>query len=210
MNKIINIWDKFGKLKIVKILPSIEQYWKKWRYVEYKCECWNLWKIKVVRLNQWTKSCWCLQINSSKENKKHWMHNTRIYKIYQWIQQRCYNPKASWYKYYWWRWIRCEWKSFEEFYKDMKKWYLDNLTIERIDNNLNYCKENCKWITLSEQLKNRRNTVKLKYKWKELMIKDWSKELWISKNTILDRISKKKYTTEQILYKWNLKNFIPN
>lgn len=94
------------------------------------------------------------------------MKNSRIYNIYAWIKQRCNNINCSNYKNYWGRGIKCEWNSFDEFYKDMWLLYQDWLQIDRKDNNWNYCKDNCKWSTRSQQQNNKRNT--LKFNWESL------------------------------------------
>lgn len=79
------------------------------------------------------------------------------------INRRCNNPKSKDYKYYWWRWIKCEWKSFDEFYKDMWDSFREWLTIDRIDTNWNYCKSNCRRATRAEQAHNTRQTTKSRY-----------------------------------------------
>ena len=119
--------------------------------------------------------------NNSKINTKHWMsQNNRLYRIYNWIQNRCNNKNVVSYNNYWWRWIKCEWKNFEEFFHDMKEWYEEHLTIDRIDNNWNYCKENCRWATKKEQANNKRNN--RIYEWKT--ISEWCDELWLKRRII--------------------------
>ena len=80
----------------------------------------------------------------------------RIRNIYACLRQRVVNPKHKDYKHYGGRGITMTWKNFDEFYLDMKKGYRDNLTIDRIDNNKGYSKNNCRWIPFELQLKNRR------------------------------------------------------
>lgn len=81
----------------------------------------------------------------------------RIRNIFACMKQRCNNPKSKDYKYYGGRGIKCEWNNFDDFYKDMKKGYKENLTIDRIDVNKNYCKENCRWVVKNLQQQNRRS-----------------------------------------------------
>jgi len=68
----------------------------------------------------------------------------------------------------------------------MKEWYSDKLTLDRIDNDWNYCKENCKWSTAKEQARNTKNNVK--YNW--LCISDIAELKWVSRSTIYSRIRK--------------------
>lgn len=81
-------------------------------------------------------------------------------KLWQAMKRRCYNPKCDKYCYYWWKWIRIERNTFEEFYFDMapsykkhteKFWYWrKNTQIDRIDPYWNYSKDNCRWVTAKE------------------------------------------------------------
>ena len=106
----------------------------------------------------------------------HWETKTRFYSIYNWIVARCYRPSQQSYKYYWAFWIECEWKTYEDFKKDMYDSYLEHCriywekdtTIDRKDLMWNYCKKNCKWATLKEQNRNKSNVRRFDYKWKRL------------------------------------------
>lgn len=120
--------------------------------------------------------------------EKHWMSYSKIYMRYWRIKERCDNPNNKRYKNYWWRGIKCEWGTFEEFYEDMGGCFEDKLTIDRIDVNWNYCKENCRWITNKEQQNNKTNNHYIEYKWKTQSLSNWARELGIKYNTLASRI----------------------
>jgi len=118
------------------------------------------------------------------------MYKTRQYKIWQWIKERCKNINNNRCRNYWFRWITYDkkWKTFEWFWEDMKKWYADNLTIDRIDNNWNYTKNNCKWATRIEQWRNKRNT---------LMIWDISLKQYCEENNLIYKTLANHYKTNK-------------
>lgn len=116
--------------------------------------------------NGGSKSCGCLK----KENgtKTHGLSATSDYKSYQGIKGRCLNKNHGDYKNYGAKGVSIcdEWLTFEGFLRDMgfrKDTGLNNPTIERIDVEGNYCKENCKWIERELQAKNKRCKIAITY-----------------------------------------------
>ena len=95
-----------------------------------------------------TKNCGC--VRQSKVTK-HNLHNSRIYQCWSSMKYRCDNNL----KYYEDVEYCDRWESFENFYEDMSETYSDNLTIDRIDSNGDYCKENCRWADKTTQVLNR-------------------------------------------------------
>ena len=112
-----------------------------------------------------TKSCGCLnQELRDARNHVHGYCGSRIYRIWKTMKSRCHNPKFHSYRDYGARGITIckEWSDFRVFLSDMGKSYRDNLSIDRKNNDGNYCKENCRWATHKQQANNRR-----KRRWKK-------------------------------------------
>jgi len=102
---------------------------------------------------------------------------------------RCTNPNVPAYKSYAGRGIMvCErWRKFENFLEDMGECH-PKMSIERIDNNLGYSKDNCKWATATEQSRNRRSNIVLTFRGKTKCAEEWGIELGIGANAIRRRI----------------------
>lgn len=146
--------------------------------------------------------------------KTHGMYGTKFYNTYRRILQRTSDKNCPKYKDYGGRGISCEWKSFDEFKKDMIKEYKKacasigekNISIERINNDGNYCKENCKWIKFTEQAKNRRNNTKIYYDNVLWNIGELENKYNITRNLIQYRI-KRGQDIESIINYYSLKKY---
>jgi hypothetical protein len=105
------------------------------------------------------------------------IRKTSVSKFYRaWVNMktRCTNNKVSEYHRYGGRGISyCEkWETFDGFIEDMLPTYEENLTLDRIDNDGNYCKENCRWTTYKEQSNNTRKTERaLRYPYQGKMLR---------------------------------------
>lgn len=144
-----------------------------------------------------TKSCGCLRREKSADCLRdkstiHGMFGTRLYHIWDGMKARCENKKHIAYKNYGGRGITIcdEWRnSFEAFYDwAMSHGYQENLTIDRIDNNGNYCPENCRWATTKEQASNKRNNHRITINGQTKTVSEWSKETGLSKDLIRYRV----------------------
>lgn len=113
----------------------------------------------------------------------HGMSNTRLYGIWNSMKQRCYNPSDRGYKWYGARGIAVctEWRDdFLAFYNwSMANGYQPDAprgvcTIDRIDTDGDYCPNNCRWTSIQEQERNRRNVHRLVVDGKEKSAKEWA------------------------------------
>jgi hypothetical protein len=106
---------------------------------------------------------------------------------------RCYNEDSPHFTNYGARGIKvCDrWKdSLENFYNDMGDPPSPEYSLDRIDNDGNYCKENCRWATRKEQMNNRRNTKFITYNGETKPLSTWARDLNISYITLCGRLRK--------------------
>lgn len=125
---------------------------------------------------------------------------SKLYRIWCGIRQRCNNPNHASYKNYGGRGITLskDWSSYDNFYQDVIETYNEHVsihgekdtTIDRIDSNGDYCVSNVRWSTQLKQQQNRRNTVYLEYKGKRQSIFDWQRELSLPRGLVQSRIKR--------------------
>lgn len=200
MSKFIDLTGKkFNKLTVEKRLNNSLGGVPIWLC---KCECGNYTKVRGSNLkNGAVKSCGCLK--HLPHNAVHGMKNTRLYSLWRAMKNRCNNSNSSNYKRYGGRGIRVcdEWQnSFLSFYEWAKSnGYSDELSIDRIDNNGNYCPENCRWITFEEQCNNRRSNIVFEYNGEKHNLMQWCKLLDLDYKFIHNRIYKLKWDFEKAI-----------
>lgn len=111
-----------------------------------------------------------------------------LYKKWRNMKNRCYQPSCERYEIYGARGIKIcdEWlDDFTNFYNwAMENGYKKGLTIERIDVNGNYCPENCTWVTMKEQSKNRRTNVWVEYNNRKMILSEVAKLEYLEYNNL--------------------------
>jgi len=127
----------------------------------YLCMCGSTVVLRPSNVRHGTKSCGCLKARI----KKHGLSNGQclggtesvMYKTWRSMKYRVLNPRCRDYKDYGGRGITISqrWMKFENFLEDMGE-RPPELTLDRINNDGPYCKENCRWATKSEQSRNQR------------------------------------------------------
>ncbi len=177
--------QRFGRLVVLSRamkdeLPDKNLY----SQVFWKCQC-DCGNVKFVSSGHLrdghTKSCGCLHDENARTvGKTHGMTHTRLHAIWSNMVQRCTNPKNTKYKDYGARGIHVcsEWRDFAVFCEwAYNNGYQQDLTIDRIDVDGNYCPENCRWATNFEQMRNMTVNHWITYKGETHILADWVKIL---------------------------------
>lgn len=148
------IGKKYGKWTVIKFLKVKNRYY----FYKTRCECGVFGQHYSADLRSGkTKQCVvCHNRQNAENNKTHGMHKTSTYRTWSSMIHRCTNENATYFNRYGGRGISVcdEWRKFENFLSDMGE-KPKGLTLDRIDNNGNYEKSNCRWVTHKENCNNR-------------------------------------------------------
>ncbi len=159
---------------------------------------------QLTRKRSNKQSCGCIKtLLCSTRFLTYGLYKHPYYRIWTSMKARCYYSKHKQYKDYGGRGIKVckEWlNSFVDFLVDMGRKPSKDYQLDRIDNDKDYCFENCRWVSKIEQMNNRRNTIYLIYKNEKKSLSEWSRTLGISRETIRKRI-KLGWSIEKILGK---------
>lgn len=160
------IGRRFGRLTVISQQGS-KKIGKAWRRMWLcKCDCGKETTVPTINLTSGnTKSCGCLRPQScSKNSKVHGGYGERLYYVWRSMKGRCNNQNDKRYDRYGGRGISvCE--QWNKSYASFRDWALNNgydeaaeygkCTLDRIDNSGNYCPENCRWVDMAVQSRNR-------------------------------------------------------
>lgn len=134
-----------------------------------RCECGAEVEKSSGTLAKGVKSCShaCGVATSNKRRARHGMYRTKEYRTWIAIRARCYNPNTRAYAYYGGRGISvCDtWRrSFDAFLSDVGVAPHPRASLDRIDNNGDYCPDNVRWATPKQQMNNTRANVRVSFR----------------------------------------------
>ena len=203
---------KNGKLTVLRKSNKGRSWWV------CKCDCGN-----TVELPTWkalvNKSCGCLEKENlakiGKANKTHGQTNTRLYRTWCKMKERCYNPNIEHYPEYGGRGITVcdEWRnSFENF----QSWALstgydeklngNQQSLDRINVDWNYEPDNCRWVTHKEQMRNTTRTVYVEQEGKKVSLSTFCEKYGITYSKFVTRHLERGLTTNEIIKIWKFRN----
>lgn len=148
---------QFGRLTVLSYAGS-----SRWKC---RCVCGEETSVKTYALKQGiTQSCGCLrkEVAAKRATRHHGVHDP-LYPVLNAMHQRCENPKDKSFKWYGAlgvtvcdEWALTNFAAFRDW--ALANGYQPGLTIDRKEPDGNYCPDNCRWITIQEQQRNRRNS----------------------------------------------------
>lgn len=176
-----------------------------------RCDCGNTKEVLGENLKSgYTKSCGCLQKEkAAMAQLKHGEADSRLYNVWSAIKRRCFNSTVPEYHRYGGRGITMcnEWLDYEVF----SNWarangYRDDAprgecTIDRIDNNGDYCPDNCRWVNQQDQMNNVSYNHYVTYNGENHTVAEWSRIYNIPYTRLLQRLNRYKMTPEKALSK---------
>ena len=199
MNKINLIGKNFLRLTV------LAEAGKQGSHLTWKCRC-ICGKERIVLGSNLksghTVSCGCIRV-------EHGQTGTKEHRAWRHMKERCLNKNHPNYHHYGGRGITiCSpWVNFKPFFKDMGK-CPPGMTLDRINNNLNYSPGNCRWATRETQSNNTRRTIFITYKNNRLSLSQWSRKAGIPLSTLCGRI-KRKFPLDKLFVVWKRRTKAP-
>lgn len=192
MGKLIDLTgQRFGRLVVIERMTDTTPGRPRWL-----CQC-DCGKEKVIHTNHLrsghTRSCGCLrQDELVTRSRKYDKPNSRLLRVWGAMIHRCYIPSDRAYPYYGGRGIGVceEWQnSFETFQIwALSNGYREGMSIDRIDNNGDYCPQNCRWTNRIVQANNTRANHLITWNGVSHTLMEWSRYMGINHATLRHRI----------------------
>lgn len=186
-NRIDLSQKQYGRLTV----RRFDQERKRWLC---ECTCGGEVFVRADHLKDGhVQSCGCLSAEKTKERfTAHGQSGSRLHRIWVGMKQRCTNTNRASYENYGGRGIRVcdEWANDFAAFLDWaaKTGYKDDLSIDRIDFDGNYCPENCRWATMYDQQRNKANNRIVSTEDGEVVLSDYCKKQGLPYHMVLKRV----------------------
>lgn len=192
---------KFGRLTVIRETDQRKSGSVVW---ECKCDCGNTVFVSQNHLSRGaTVSCGCY---NAEKDKTHGMSHTHLHTVWACMKDRCLNPNHPQFKDYGGRGIKIcdEWLDSSAFIEWAKEnGYREDergkCTLDRIDVNGNYEPSNCRWVSMKEQCRNRRNNVIIEYNGEKHCLSEWAEILKVPYSRLQSR-RRRGWSTREMLF----------
>jgi len=192
VSKILDLTGKkFGRLTVLEVDTTSNSGKKKWLCT---CECGKT--ISIIGSNLVSgnsKSCGCYKSEKlAKTHMEHGMTGTPTYRCWREMLRRCNDSRRFQYKNYGERGIAvCESRGdFKNFISDMGERPTALHSLDRIDNDRGYYKENCRWASNQQQNNNTRRNRRIDFLGRDMTFAEWGRALNLPKGIIGQRINR--------------------
>lgn len=171
----------------------------------FLCSCGNTFIREKSRVKSGhTKSCgckrhaWVAEFNT-KTKRKRGIASVGLRDRWIKMRERCENPENKRYPNYGARGIKvCErWQDFQKFFLDMGEPPFEKASLDRIDNDGDYCPENCRWANASQQQRNRQDQKRYLYRGEFLLMTELAEKTSLPFGLLWNRIIGQGKTAEQ-------------
>lgn len=189
MGKFIDLaGQRFGMLTVIERVPDRTTGVKPCVMWLCRCDCGSIKAVSGSSLRGCTTvSCGCKKITHHRANKE------RLYNTWKCMRQRCHNPNNPSYPHYGGKGVKiCEdWQEYIGFRTwALSNGYSDELSIDRIDVNGDYCPENCRWVDDKVQMNNQSRNRKIFFDGKQYTMSQLADKLGLSYSAIQHRIER--------------------
>lgn len=200
MTKLNLIGQRYGRLTVIEEAERTSPLARRWHCL---CDCGNEKDVDHQNLRGGgVRSCGCWQaehratISRIAKKTQNGLSGHLLFATWRNMMDRCYKAQRADYKNYGGRGIAVcgRWHQFENFIADMGEKPFPKATIERKDNNGNYCPENCAWATRTVQTRNKRNTRIVTFEGKECPLAELAERFDIPVRNLRERLDRYGWT----------------